>query len=236
MKSLRSCQLRYGPYASPRFRLGSTVADSVRGDVVIVALSDTRIPWPLGRVNGNSNRALILCGDLARAVRRESAQAIASWWGMTAQTVSKWRKALGVVGPTDGERELRAELGRRNWKRVGPKLMSKSQDPKRRAKIVAAKIGKPRSPSTVEKMRRAATGRKASSATKCAMSTTHRKRGTRPPWLKSAWTAADDALLAKLPSAQVAKRTDRTLQAVYQRRSLLRRTSLATGRSDSGRV
>lgn len=96
-------ELRYGPYESTRFRYGSTVTDAARGDVVFVALSDGRIPWPLGRVTGNSNRALILYRDLARAVRRESASAVAYWWGVTAQTVTRWRKALGVVGPTDGE-------------------------------------------------------------------------------------------------------------------------------------
>ena len=40
---------RFGPYASPRFRLGSTVVDVDRDDVIVCGLSDTRIPWPLGR-------------------------------------------------------------------------------------------------------------------------------------------------------------------------------------------
>jgi hypothetical protein len=62
------------------------------------------------------------------------------------------------------------------------------------------------------------------------MSATHRKRGTRPPWMNLAWSAADDALFARLPPAQVANRTGRTLQAVYQRRSLLRRTRVSARR------
>lgn len=53
-------KLRYDPYATPRFRYGSVVEDAGRGEVVIVALSNGRIPWPLGRVPGNSNRALVL--------------------------------------------------------------------------------------------------------------------------------------------------------------------------------
>jgi tetratricopeptide (TPR) repeat protein len=36
---------------------------------------------------------LALYGDLARAVRRESNQAIDRHWGVTGQTVIKWRKA-----------------------------------------------------------------------------------------------------------------------------------------------
>lgn len=223
-----SLRLRYGSYATPRFRYGSTVTDSCRGDVVIMSLSAGRIPWPLGRITGKNSQGLILYDALIRAVRRESAQAVAYWWGVTAQTVTRWRKALGVVGPTDGERAVRSEHGRRNWARVGPKFLAKAQDSKRRAKIAAARAGKPRAPSTVEKMRRAQTGKQHTEATKTAMSGIHRKRGTRPPWLNPAWTVAEDVLLARLPAAEVANRTGRTLQAVYQRRNLLQTTKPLT--------
>lgn len=167
---------RFGPYVAPGLRYGRTAIDACSGEVITVGLSAGRIPWPLGRLNGNSNRALIVYGALARAVRRESASAVAYWWSVTGQTVSKWRNALGVVGPTDGEREMRAELGRRNWPKVGPKFLAKAHDPERARKIAAAKLGKPRSPETIEKMRRAATGRKHSAATRRKMSAAHRKR------------------------------------------------------------
>ncbi|MCE9608171.1 MAG: hypothetical protein K8U03_25075 [Planctomycetia bacterium] len=121
MKPNHRHKLRYGPYAAPRFRYGSTANDACRGDVVLVAISDGRIPWPLGRVKGNSNRALVVYGGLVRAVRREASQAVAYWWGVTAQTVTKWRKALGVNEQTEGDRTVRAEHGRRNWLKVGPK-------------------------------------------------------------------------------------------------------------------
>jgi hypothetical protein len=49
---------------------------------------------------------LILYGDLARAVRRESAVAVAHAWGVTAQTVTKWRRALGVPRATEGTSRL----------------------------------------------------------------------------------------------------------------------------------
>jgi len=143
MKPDHRHQLRYGPYAAPRFRYGSKASDACRGDVVIVALSNGRIQWPLGRVPGNSNRALIVYGALARAVRREASQAVAYWWGVTAQTVWKWRKVLGVVEQTEGDRAVRAEHGKRNWTKVGPKFLAKAQDPERRAKISAAKLGNP---------------------------------------------------------------------------------------------
>jgi len=53
-------RLRRGSYATPRFRYGSTVTDACRGDVLIAAMSNGRIPRPLGRVRANSNRSLIV--------------------------------------------------------------------------------------------------------------------------------------------------------------------------------
>src|SRR5262249_52013493 len=51
-------------------------------------------------------RTLILYGDLEKAVRRESAVAVAHWWGVSVQTVWAWRKALDVPPLTDGPRRL----------------------------------------------------------------------------------------------------------------------------------
>jgi hypothetical protein len=39
---------------------------------------------------------LVVCKGLAKAVRSESAQAVAYWRGVHRQTVWAWRKALGV--------------------------------------------------------------------------------------------------------------------------------------------
>ena len=38
-----------GPYTAPPFKLGDVVADQLRGDVRITAISDGRIQWPKGR-------------------------------------------------------------------------------------------------------------------------------------------------------------------------------------------
>ena len=216
-------QLRYGSYATPRFRYGSTVTDACRGEVVIVAISNGRIPWPLGRVKGNPNRALIVYGVLARAVRREANQAVCFWWGVTAQTVSKWRKALGVAEQTEGDRAVRAEHSRRNWAKVGPKFHAKAQDPERRKKIASARTGKPRPKSVVDALKKANTGRPLSKTHRARQSAAQKKRGTRPPWLNPAWTIEEDSLITKLNPAEVAKKTGRTLGAVYLRRSILKR-------------
>jgi hypothetical protein len=223
MKPDHRHQLRFGSYATPRFRYGSTVTDACRGKVVIVAISNSRIPWPLGRVKGNPNRALIIYGALARAVRREANQAVCFWWGVTAQTVSKWRKALGVVEQTEGDRAVRAEHGRRNWARVRPKFHAKAQDPERRKKIATARIGKPRSKSVVDALKKANTGRPPSETHRARQSAAHKERGTCPPWLNPAWTPNEDALLGTLTAGEVTKRTGRTTTAVYMRRNVLRK-------------
>ncbi|MCE9607043.1 MAG: hypothetical protein K8U03_19330 [Planctomycetia bacterium] len=195
-----------------------------------MAISNGRIPWPLGRIRGNSNRALIVYGALARAVRREANQAICFWWGVTAQTVSKWRKALGVFEQTKGDRAVRAEHGRRNWTKVGPKLLAKSQHPERRAKISAARTGNPRPKHVIEAMMLANTGRPLTASTKLKMSAAHKKRGSRPPWIGPAWTAEEDALHAKLPAGAIAKQTGRTTAAVYLRRRVLKRAASNNGK------
>jgi hypothetical protein len=49
------------------------------GAVEVVGFTTGPIPWPLA---GTKRRpALIVDANLARAVRRESEQAVAQWWG-----------------------------------------------------------------------------------------------------------------------------------------------------------
>jgi len=80
-------------------------------------MSGGPIPWPVCRAPGG--RRLILCGDLARAVRCESEAAVAYWWGIDVTTVWKWRRCLGVPKSNAGSRRLYADGMR--WK-VGPEV------------------------------------------------------------------------------------------------------------------
>jgi hypothetical protein len=82
--------LLFGPYRTPIFHYGDTVICEMRGEVEIVGLSSGRIPWLIGK--RNKRWALVLCGALADAVRRESAVAVMYWGGVTSQTVTVWRK------------------------------------------------------------------------------------------------------------------------------------------------
>src|SRR5262245_48485961 len=90
------CELLFGPYKTPRFKYGEAVTCEARGKVIICGLTDAPIPWPVGK--WERFRSIVLYDALADAVRRESGQAVAYWWGVTSQTVTVWRKALGV-GP-----------------------------------------------------------------------------------------------------------------------------------------
>lgn len=71
--------------------------------------TDAPIPWPAYR--GLTGRLTpLLCGDLVRAVRHESAQAVSYWFGVSRYTVRRWRRDLGVGRFTEGTRRLWKEL------------------------------------------------------------------------------------------------------------------------------
>jgi hypothetical protein len=213
-----------GTYQTPRCRRGQRLACEVRGPVVVVDLRDAPIPWPvccgLGRSSGRTSLAVM--GDLALAVRRKSAQAVAHWWGVSVVTVAKWQRLLGVPQTNPGTLRLRREYAREPGVRGGLlKAQAKAQDPVRCAKIAAASRGKPRPPGVMEALHKGNRGRKAGEQTRRRMSEAHRKRGTRPPAAGRAWEPWEDALLGVVSDAEVARRTGRTVWAAYRRRRRL---------------
>jgi hypothetical protein len=93
-------KLLHGPYRAPRLRVGDPATCLLRDcKVVVTSWTDAPIPWPrcrpLDQPLGGSG--LLLAGDLARAVRQESAAAVMHWWGVTAGVVWRWRKAHLLV-------------------------------------------------------------------------------------------------------------------------------------------
>jgi hypothetical protein len=221
MDDAERLRLWHGPYRPPRYGVGGRLVCAVRGFVEVVGTSHAPIPWPQARNHGRP--FLIVCGGLARAVRTEAAIAVAHWWGVTPLTVWTWRKALGVGATTPGTSRLRRAhaLGPAGTAALA-KAQAKARDPGRRAKIAAARRGKPRPRHVIEAMRAANLRRKHTDQTRRRMSEAHRQRGTRPPAAGRPWTAEEDALLrAGLPAAEVAGQTERTLTAVYKRRGQL---------------
>ncbi|HWB12682.1 MAG TPA: hypothetical protein VG826_25880 [Pirellulales bacterium] len=213
-------KLRFGPYRTPKFKYGARVMDEIRGEVEIVGLHDGPIPWPVGKCG--HIRAIVLYGDLARAVRQEANIVVQHWFGVKHVTVGKWRRPLGVVPTNAGTSQLRREHFDEPWGHRARKLaLTKARDPKRREKIGASRRGKPRPPHVIAAMRKGRTGKPHSGEAKAKMSEAHRKRGTRPPKAGRPWTAEEDALCRALRPAEVVRRTDRTLAAVNQRRRVL---------------
>ena len=96
----------------------------------------------------------------------------------------------------------------------------KSRDPQRGAKIAAARRGKPRPAHVLEARHQAWRGSHHTEETRRQRSPTHRKRGTLVPGTIPR-TAEEDELLKALPGEEVARRTGRSLEAVYTRRQRL---------------
>jgi hypothetical protein len=121
-----------GKYRTPRFKYGDIVTCALFGDVKIVGLTDARIPWPKGSPRKFVRNVMVLYGDLAEAVKRESAQAIRYWFGVGEGTVTKWRHALDVERRTAGTSALHTR-----W--VGETVQSKKAHRRRMRIIIAAK-------------------------------------------------------------------------------------------------
>jgi hypothetical protein len=94
---------------------------------------------------GPRGRFIVLTDALTDAVRRESEQAVACWWGVSEATVWLGRKALGVPATNEGTRRLRhdhaLELA---ITAARHKAQAKAHDPGRREKIAASRRGKRR--------------------------------------------------------------------------------------------
>jgi hypothetical protein len=138
------------------------------------------------------------------------------------QTVSKWRKALGVGQINEGTLRLKVDYSQEpQFVAALKKAHAKFGDPARRAKIAAAMTGKPRPWRVIKGMIERQTGRKLSEETRRRMSEAHKKRGTRPPQAGWPWTAEEDELVRTLPPWKAVPATVRSLSAVYTRRRML---------------
>jgi hypothetical protein len=126
---------------------------------------------------------------------------------------------LALPVTRDGTRRLRLAIAQMPDVIAGRKKgQAKNQDPERCRKISEAKRGIPKPAHLVEAIGGIWRGKKMSAEHRAKISAAHKARGTRPSKAGRPWTRAEDSLLARLPAAEVAKRTGRSLQAVYARR------------------
>jgi hypothetical protein len=89
-------ELMNGPYTAPRTAVGLYLRDLIRGRVLVCGISDAPIQWPLSWTPYATRGMPVLCSELARAVRTETAAAVAYHWGVSRRTTWTWRKALEV--------------------------------------------------------------------------------------------------------------------------------------------
>jgi len=92
---------------------------------------------------------------------------------------------------------------------------------------------RPRPPRFVEAMRRGRQAAPQSEETRARTSAALRRPGTRPPKAGRLWTPEADELVRTLPAAEAARRTGRTLKAVWARR---RELGMPDGRTRAARA
>jgi hypothetical protein len=231
-------KLLHGPYRTPRLRVGDRAFCLLRDcEIVITSITDARIPWPRCRaVEGTGGGSgLWLGGDLAKAVKRESAAAVMHWWRLSKTAVWHMRKGMDVTRTNnEGTKrllrrtaEFAAEAMReREWteaERQQRREQAERLDLERHLREGYHKahgwkahelrlLGK-RSDTSVA----AKTGRSVD-----AVRQKRQELGIPNPQPHE-WTPDELALLDKYPDGVVAARTGRTAWAVYLKRKEVRR-------------
>jgi hypothetical protein len=214
-------KLYHGPYMAPKCRVGGTLFCAYRSKRLKVGgLTDTPIIWPYARHTGPLS--MIVCGDLVRAVQTESVLAVAHHWGVARETVWKWRRALGVPMWNEGSLRLhRITQPERYDIQALERARKRSQTPKARAKMSAARKGRPPHPH----LRAAATAaarRPKSESFKRQLSLRLRRewqqglRRGHPPGRP--WTDAEIARLGTDTDPEIARELERTPGAVQKMR------------------
>jgi hypothetical protein len=163
--------------------------------------------------------SIVVCGDLVRAIKRESAIAVAHWWGVSISTVWRWRIALGVKPFTEGTRAL---YGRWLPEKLDEEALQHQKEalrsPECLAKRAARLTGRPMPAKVKKALFRANKGRKHTEASRRNMSDAQKRR---PPQEGVSWAAEETTLLGTKSDREVAKQTGRTPSSVYSRRRKL---------------
>jgi len=202
-----------GAYAPPVVGPDRCLTCERLGMIEIDGFSNALIPWPVVKRGGTPS--LVLCGDLIEAVRRESVCAVVHWWGVSANTVRIWRRALGVPRMTEGTTNLHREaIPDRFNEETQEKARKAVQTPETRAKMSASRKGKPQHPNTREGALQASK-RPKSEEWKAKMSERLReewKDGTRVS--HNQWTSEEIALLGSNLDRVVAEQIGRSVESV----------------------
>jgi hypothetical protein len=217
-------KLLYGPYVPPKCRVGDKLPCEYLGrDVTVRRMTDARMQWPATR--GGPRPAVIVCADLIRAIRVESAIAVAFHWGVSAATVGNWRRALEVPRITNGTRRLHIDYAP---EKLTPEVRAKAKEsmhsPETRAKLSAGRVGRPLHPNMVAAQREAVR-RPKSDEWKQRLSQRMREMWQHPEEhglpARHVWTDEENALIGTQSDAAIANLLNVTEAVVYNQRRRL---------------
>jgi hypothetical protein len=152
--------LHFGPYVSPPCRKGDWITDEIHGLVQVNGWTDGPLGWPTRKRPGGGPRAIATTADLVRAIRSESAVAVAYWFGVSTKKVGELRRELDVPRNTDGTRLAHAAVAELPPPEAAARGRAKvASDPTIRARISAKQRGKVISDEARQKMSVAGKGR-----------------------------------------------------------------------------
>jgi hypothetical protein len=186
-----------GPYGPPSVPKSGVLRCVLRGWLKVDGYSSGLIPWPRGKQG-----AFIVCGDLVKALRTESLAAVEYHWGVSHDTVSMWRKRLGIERFTPG-----------TW-RLFWNVVNAARTPEARAKMSRQREGRKDPMTKADRERlRAIQRRPKPEAWKRMMSEKMKRRcAVLGPFEK--WLPEEAAMFGIVPDREIARITGRSLSAV----------------------
>jgi len=87
---------------------------ALHGPVIVTGWSSAPIPWPIGFGERPGRHTPVLTGDLVRAVTTEALCVVAALFGASANTVQRWKKAVGAPAVTPGTAVRQGDANRRS--------------------------------------------------------------------------------------------------------------------------
>jgi hypothetical protein len=190
------------------------LVDAIRGKVPFGTYTNALIPWPKSKqaLPGRGGQAMILCGDLLRALQKESIPTICHHWGVGHSAVSKWRRALGMTSTT------KRTAGAQRLMSLGVEL---ARLPESRAKKAEAGRGRWLTGLAKWNLHEAARLRRRErfEARRAAYFSTGQfgKASRSTPWIPE----EDALLLRKLPTKKLVRVLGRTARAISERSRVL---------------
>lgn len=160
MNSSSAPPLLGGPYRPPACRVGDWLDDALHGRVQVNGFTAAPNSWPTRKRARGGVRTLLITEELARAIRFESAVAIAHWWGISTKTVGVFRRQLDVPRNTPGTLQQHAAAAVLPPPAAAAKGRARiAVDPKVRQRIAEKQRGKTVSQETRERLSEAHRGK-----------------------------------------------------------------------------